>query len=608
MSLVICSNKAKDDPQRDNSVNDAFNFRNELSSTMKIPANAQVALQSCKVNVDGSLVVDRNNTLFYHYFGELLDRDGETAPQIENVTSYPVPITITDGNEVLELSKLDFANQLQARMELATFHPNQKTKVTVEEEANPSEGFTITFNSNNASTNNRPSSMVNFGDSIGDAGFTFSSHVFTRTAADDEGLCSGIATQYPMSNISTSRFTVNISGTGAGTGNANASGVPWAVGLSRFASDVVATNDMYAPNYFAGNSAQDYHVDSLGFADFAICRNGYNELVLLHAIWNNDYDGLSMEEVRYWENTNSSFNGADRVSLDGVPYSKAEFRLDGERMGAWLYNSSTASYELITEYDAAQSADSYFKPVNQACWSLHPVLSVDFDRANLTDLSSTLAIEHFNGLEITGYDVTKVGKSGWFENQELKGQTEYCSELEQRGWNTKQDLVTTNYAHKATNASGTGIDYNHVLILTESNVYTPTPGANAKLTLGHNHSVVEASSIVGSKETFNSDTTPTTSNIQALFVRLHNFGQKTTNAVQKNKSNIIAHLPRFDNGTSIGRLHFEPNNLMYLDLENPYPLNVNEFQISFCYANEQYARTLVGQSVVCLHFRERPKI
>ena len=124
----------------------------------------------------------------------------------------------------------------------------------------------------------------------------------------------------------------------------------------------------------------------------------------------------------------------------------------------------------------------------------------------------------------------------------------------------------------------------------------------------HDHNVVEASTILGSLETFNSDTTPDTTNLQAIFVRLHNFGQKTTNAVQKNKSNIIAHLPRFDNGRSTGRLHFEPNNLMYLDLENPYPLQVNEFQISFCYANEQYARSLVGQSVVALHFREKPKM
>jgi len=36
-------------------------------------------------------------------------------------------------------------------------------------------------------------------------------------------------------------------------------------------------------------------------------------------------------------------------------------------------------------------------------------------------------------------------------------------------------------------------------------------------------------------------------------------------------------------------------------------MNVNEFDISFCYANEQYATILTGQSIVCLYFRTKPK-
>lgn len=603
MSLVICANKAKDDLQQVNSAGEPFNFRNELSSTMTIPANAQVALHSCKVNVDGRVVVGFNNGVFYHYFGELLNRDGKTAPQLDAVTSYPVPVNIADKKQILELNKLDFANQLQEKIDLNTFHPNQKGQVTVEEEENPSEGFTITFDSNNASTNNRPTTMRNFGTEGADAQFTFVSNVFTRTSGDDDRIpCVGIAPQYPMSNVSGSaKFTVNISG----SGNANASGVPWAVGLSRHVVDTGAGYTI-APTYHGGDFGEAHLVPCLGFADFAVCRNEENELVVLHSVWNNDYDGISMEEVAYYANANSDFSGAGRFDLTDEPYTKVEFRLDGEQMSAWLYNSKNSTYSLITQYDAAVDPTDFFKPVNQACWCLHPVLGVGFTDGNL---SSTLEIEHFNGLNISGYNVDEKGKSGWFENEELNNRSnKWCQQLEQRSWNVLSEMNDTDYEQKATNASGTGVDYNHVLVLTESDVYGSTPGANARLTLGHNHSVVEASTIAGSQEKFNSDTTPETSNIQALFVRLHNFGQKTTNAVQKNKSNIIAHLPRFDNGSSTGRLHFEPNNLMYLDLENPYPLQVNEFQLSFCYANEQYAQTLTGQSVVALHFREKPKM
>ena len=92
MSLVICSNQDADGAgQRlQSSVYKPWAFRNTLSSTYKIPANAQVALQSCKVNIDGRVVVSDSNSKFYQYFGQKLNLDGLTAPQLDETTSYPV--------------------------------------------------------------------------------------------------------------------------------------------------------------------------------------------------------------------------------------------------------------------------------------------------------------------------------------------------------------------------------------------------------------------------------------------------------------------------------------------------------------------------------------
>jgi len=92
-----------------------------------------------------------------------------------------------------------------------------------------------------------------------------------------------------------------------------------------------------------------------------------------------------------------------------------------------------------------------------------------------------------------------------------------------------------------------------------------------------------------------------------MFVRLNNFGQSVHNAHTGNRSKILAHLPRFDNTQSTGRLYFEPKNFVWLDLDNPAEMNINEFDISFCYVNEQYAQILTGQSIVCLYFRKKPK-
>ena len=74
MSLVICSNQEKDGTalRQQQSVYNAWSFRNPLSSTMTIPANSQVALQSCKVNVDGRVVFSRNNNKLYHYYDYII--------------------------------------------------------------------------------------------------------------------------------------------------------------------------------------------------------------------------------------------------------------------------------------------------------------------------------------------------------------------------------------------------------------------------------------------------------------------------------------------------------------------------------------------------------
>ena len=57
MSLVICSNSAQDGSvaRQKNSIEEAFSFRNALSSTYKIPKNSQVALQSAKLNITGKV-------------------------------------------------------------------------------------------------------------------------------------------------------------------------------------------------------------------------------------------------------------------------------------------------------------------------------------------------------------------------------------------------------------------------------------------------------------------------------------------------------------------------------------------------------------------------
>jgi hypothetical protein len=153
------------------------------------------------------------------------------------------------------------------------------------------------------------------------------------------------------------------------------------------------------------------------------------------------------------------------------------------------------------------------------------------------------------------------------------------------------------------------VNYDNIMILDESEIYTPSRGANGKAILGFNQSIVsEPNAGAGTNSViFESSSVPNLVSSMAMFVRLNNFGQNVFNAHNGNRSKIIAHLPRFDNTQSTGRLYFEPSNLIWIDLDNPGPLQVNEFDISFCYINEQFAEILTGQSIVALYFRKKPK-
>ena len=139
MSLVICSNQVADgqSDRQKNSIYKAWSFRNQLSSTYKIPANAQVALQSVKINVDGRIVLSRQNNVMYQYFGNKLSLDGVSTPptklQIKDTVYHPMRLQFLKADEVSnavkEFSLSDFANRFRERLSETIYHPNSVIKL-----------------------------------------------------------------------------------------------------------------------------------------------------------------------------------------------------------------------------------------------------------------------------------------------------------------------------------------------------------------------------------------------------------------------------------------------------------------------------------------------
>ena len=138
MSLIICSNNRSDADEAVGSTGGVFepySFRNQLTSNVDIPANAQVALQSAKINMDGTIVLGDDTKVFYMYFGPAIVGPQFAATQIGNIMDSPqIPIRVplfADNNGRLEsLSVLDLAVEIQRSVRERLSNPNLKDRFT----------------------------------------------------------------------------------------------------------------------------------------------------------------------------------------------------------------------------------------------------------------------------------------------------------------------------------------------------------------------------------------------------------------------------------------------------------------------------------------------
>ena len=616
MSLVICSNNFKDGAiaRQESSIENAFSFRNGLSSTYTIPANSQVALQSAKLNINGKVVYSRNTNMFYQYFGKLLNLDGTTSPQIEETTSHPMLVQLSDSEQIEEQSHTDFINTLQRRLNDTIYHPNVKERINVNSLRNASDldfkGYEIIYDQLNTVSENKPTTAfqqwfrkdgIYAGNNASFFTYDTVNNEFQRNASlNTYDVCAAINTEFPL-NLGSGQMEINIS---SARSNVNSPGteVEFAVGLSRF----VNNEDQFGyinPSYFTSfeNDSLGYF-NELPFMDFGVGINFDGEIVCFHTVYDDNIERLKLEEVEYWDNASSTYsgNGGRKDSSEGN-YTKIKLEAEGERVRADIFNATTDGWETITRYLAGEEKYAMFTPINQAQWCLHPVFTIG---ANENNASGKLHIESYQGIDIDGYDPTKKNKGGWFETMELEGNDTWCFNVETRDFNNTED--ETEYAQDNTNASG-GVDLNHVLILQQNDVYEPSTRANARDLLGFNRGVVDtAVESVGSRVTFESVKIPNLINNMSLFVRLNNLGQSVLNAFTGNRSKIISHLTKLE--TQTGIVSYEPNNYVWLDLDNPAEINLTDFDISINYINEQYATTVVGDSIICLYFREKPKM
>jgi hypothetical protein len=635
MSLVITSNQDNENTfSQDQSIYSAYSYRNDIGSTYKIPPNSQVCLQSAKVNLDGRDTVSLGNSVYYDWMGKQLNEETGGTPKLANTTTYPIVQRIVSNEcgiasgQLLELTTDEMAAQIESSHK--EYHPNLKEQfqcaVKRNSTTNAFEGYDFTYDQNTtAPDTNIPTSFSKFYTAGSPERFTYTpgTGVFQRNASDADDPCVGIGLGRPLSLAGGNRdLKVEIS-------DANGSNKQWAVGLSRDipVTDYEGQEDEFIPPYFERDQHYSYGFtgsiqggdldDHNFFADYCVHRDELGFLRLTQANFRNIGGRVRMvrEQVEYWTNASSDFNGAApyNISTNASGISAVEFKAHGEDMRVFLKDGAT-SY-LLTRHKAGENKNSYCKPIGQTYWCMHPVLFVG---GNSSTDTNSLTVDDFAGVTLTDYDSRVAGKCGWFEEALLSSSRDngkflkLCEEVDKRGV-FRSDVTTggnAEYTPIGLNASD-GVDYVPTMIVKPNSTYK-TPLASAAEILGFTgRAVVNEGATTGSQTILSSDnpTDTKTSGVASIFVRLNGFGNQVLNARTKNKSTILAQLPtgdtQYDRG---GRIFYEPNRDVWLDLNNPYEITTADFSIDLVYSNEQYAKVCQGQTIVVLYFRTKPNM
>ena len=92
---------------------------------------------------------------------------------------------------------------------------------------------------------------------------------------------------------------------------------------------------------------------------------------------------------------------------------------------------------------------------------------------------------------------------------------------------------------------------------------------------------------------------------ESMFVRLKNMTFESANFSNSALSKILYHIPTFSNsGNTVGALHLEPNEMVYLDLNNTTEVHLSTMEVDLVYNNEVLATGVEGKTVVVFHIRK----
>lgn len=613
MSLIITSNKISDKTVQIGEHQSPYSWSNHLNQPLKIAPNSEVAVQSLKINKDGTISVNPA-IKWYIYFGTKLE-DGSIT--YDKVVSDAHIVDLDIGGST-EFGVDDLAERIQEALNRGVPTPETfglaKCSAIRNASGTDFQGFNFEFKTRSSASklDNKPTNwdsifQTRYGSGVG-LTFNSASNTLTPIAQykDRKGkalMNVAVATDTPLSTNG-GEFIVDLS---------NVARTGWAVGLRRTRTGKGTYPNIYNPQL----SDLAY---SRQFSDFAIYsiqdRPGVQNNAFKIRAYHSAYDSqriidrgtdtsrpLGMREVDY---TNGSLTDIYNWSTNdsNEQYDKLKFIVNNENIKVEIHNPESGWSTLV---DHAGDKGERFNPVRDTCRNLYPFMWCSNNASN----NSYLTIDKWSGRDLSsdGFEYNNP-KNDWFSYLAKNGlMRQVAIPFETRDTLDLND--GTNHTYKGINASGVP-EYDFVMVVKPDNeLYTNTNRANADRVFGFQNVVrIDNPTKSGTNDevsTFKSNEAPSLKSTTSIFVRLNNLPVKSYNAGQSRRSQIIYSAPRFSTGTdqSVGALFYESPEKTYVSLDNPTEINLNTIDIDIVNENETLAKDLLGKSVCTLHIREK---
>jgi len=453
----VCSNEPEEDiVGSDSSIYKPYSFRNALSSTIKIPKNAQVALHSAKINLDGSIVVGDESKIFYFYFGQGIKGDYTNAAlrldTQEDGVNLPIRVSMfRDRTGTFRVNAMELADEATQALNRHVYHPQLVNNVQVTYEQDAATGaFTgykfllgAGLTSNRGAPNYELDNLVPPTESALESyfwsrrygntptGWTYTNGTDTGAGEGDfrvpnaQPVCQAAIYNVPPIANKSGIYRVSIDDMYVEGGTA-AQACRGVMGLTR--SSVVsptAAQTYINPPYYVRNNGSKWLPWFRPYCDFWMYVSntrgrGYDvgDLVVGHCVVdtgdlvngqpNAEANNLlpKWEPVEYWNHSGSFQNGrpgAFNVINDRLPDAThvhaLEMRVDGEVIEYYVLSKGAAgdgsngTYYPLLPYVSNESASHQLKPISQDCWNLYPLTAIDNRHSTVKDRS--LKIEEY---------------------------------------------------------------------------------------------------------------------------------------------------------------------------------------------------------------------